>query len=240
MVSFVTFLWNNGYRNYKPEHVNILANALAYWHKEPHRVICITDETKGFNDKVEVYPIPKEAERLGHLTAPQGKSFPSSYRRMWLFSEEAKDLGDQIMLLDIDCMISGDLAPLVNHTDADFVGWRPDSIWGKEGRIGGGTWLHKTGTLAWLWEAFIDNPAKMITETRSEGWNGSDQAILSRYLAHKYPIWPKRSGIYSTQDGVFHWDLPPKDAKIIHFNGDSKPWNQNKLWMKAYCNHFRK
>jgi hypothetical protein len=236
--TYCTFLWNNGFRPYKPEHVNILANALRYFDPDPHRFVCITDETKGFSPAVEVMPMPKAAKALSHLQAPQGRDFPASYRRLWLFSKAAKEIGDRVMLLDVDAMILGDLRPLW-EVDADFVGWRPMSIWGKENRIGGGTWLLKTGKVSWLWDNFIKNPQKMIDETRELGWNGSDQAIMSRFLPKKYPVWPQMSGIYGIQDGGMSWDLPPKDARICHFNGESKFWDCNKLWMMAYVNRFK-
>jgi len=236
VVNVVTFLWNNGYRNYKPEHVNMLANMVKHFSPDCG-FICLTDETEGFNDKVQVVKLPDSAYRVAGIQAPQGKQFPSSYRRLWCFSDEAAMLGERILLLDLDCMVLNDLSPLF-EIDSDFVGWKPDSVWGREDRLGGGTWLLRTGQLGWLWDKFTDEPARLIAETKAMGWNGSDQAILSRFLQTKYPIWPKGSGIYGVQDGVFQWDLPPKNAKVIHFNGDEKPWNQRKLWMKAICNHF--
>ncbi len=239
MRSYVCFLWNGPVRRYKPEHVNILAHAIRYFDREPHRFICITDETKGFSPAVEVMPMPAAAKPLGRLAAPQGKDFPSSYRRLWCFSEEAKVLGDRIMLLDIDAMIVGDLLPLW-ETPGDFVGWRPMSIWGKENRIGGGTWLHTPGTITGFWEKFIADPQKMIDETRAIGWNGSDQALMSRFLIPKYPVWRQDCGIYGVQDGFYYWDLPPKDAKICHINGGSKHWDSDKLWIRAYLNYFKK
>ncbi len=238
MINFVVWLWNVGFRDYRPEHVNMLANAIHRFYPYPHKVICITDETTGFSGRVTVMKTPKEARSLVHLGAPQGSDFPSCYRRLWCFSEAATVLGERIMLLDVDCAITGPLKRLTD-TEGDFVGWRPMSIWGREHRIGGGTWMHRTGTLSWLWDDFIKDPDKMIAETRAEGWNGSDQAILSRFLARKYPTWPQMCGIYGTADGVFVWDMPPKDAVIVHFNSDQKAWGQDKLWMKAYCNYFK-
>jgi hypothetical protein len=238
MRTYCVFLWNSGFRHYKAEHVNVLAHAIQYFDPDPHRFVCITDEKGAFSPAVEVMPMPRAAKALAHLSAPQGRDFPASYRRLWLFSEAAKAIGERIMLLDVDAMVVGDLRPLWN-VDANFVGWRPMSIWGKENRIGGGTWLLKTGKLAWIWERFIKDPQKMIDETKAMGWNGSDQAILSRYLHNKYPVWPQMCGIYGSQDGLYSWDLPPKDARILHSNGEGKAWDCNKLWMVAYHNRFR-
>ena len=237
--TYVTFLWNNGFRPYKPEHVNLLAHSIRYFDPDPHRFVCITDEKGDFSPLVDVVPMPKAAKALGHLQAPQGKDFPASYRRLWLFSDEATSIGDRVMLLDVDAMVVGDLRPLWKPRH-HFVGWRPMSIWGKENRIGGGTWLLKTGKLNWLWEKFIANPQKLIDETKAIGWNGSDQAIMSRFLHKRFPVWPQMCGIYGSQDGLYSWDLPPKDAIIIHANGDAKYWDcKEKLWMTAYVKRFK-
>lgn len=238
MKAYVCFLWNNGFRDYAPEHVNILAHALQYWDPEPHRFICVTRVQGDFSPAVEVLYTPPEAEKVGSIPAPQGKDFPSSYRRLWCFSEDATFLGDRIMLLDIDAMIVGNISELW-ETEGDFVGWRPISIWGREDRIGGGTWMHTPGTATWLWEKFHVEPQKLISETWAKGWAGSDQAIMSRFLHKKYPQWPQMCGIYGSQDGVFQWDIPPADAKIVHFNGSEKAWQHCKLWMTAYHNHFK-
>jgi len=237
MITFVSFLWTTGYRNYTPAQVNMQARAIKYLCRFPHRYVCVSDRLEGFSDDVEVMAMPKGARSVEALQAPQGKQFPASYRRLWLFSQEAQEIGERIMLLDIDAMIVKSLAPLLELQD-DFVGWRPISIWGREDRIGGGTWLLTPGKIPWLWENFKKAPGKMIKETRELGWNGSDQAIMSRFLHDKYPTWPRYCGIYGSQDGVFHWEKPPEDAIIIHFNGDGKMWGQEKLWMRAYCNYF--
>jgi hypothetical protein len=215
----------------------MLARAVKHFYPYPHRFICVTDIQEGFSAEVEVLPMPKAAERVGSLEAPQGPQFPSSYRRLWCFSEEAKILGERILLLDIDAMVLKDPGPLL-EIDADFVGWKPMSIWGNEARIGGGTWLLKTGTIPWLWDNFIKSPAAMIKITRTLGWNGSDQAIMSRFLHNKYPTWKQFCGIYGSQDGVFEWEKPPQDAIVVHFNGDGKPWGEQKLWIRSYCNYF--
>ena len=238
MRSYVCFLWRTGFREYLPEHVNALAHAVQHFDPDPHRFICITDDKGEFSPAVEIFAMPPAAKALGKLQAPQGKGFPASYRRLWCFSPEAKVLGDRIMLLDIDAMVLSDLRPLW-ETEGDFVGWRPQSIWGKEDRIGGGTWLHTPGTITKLWDDFIANPQKMIDDTRAIGWNGSDQAIMSRFLVPKYPVWPRKSGIYSHQDGVMKWDLPPKASRIVHWNGSEKYWAVNKLYAKAYFDHFK-
>lgn len=233
---YVCFLWNEGFRDYRPRHVNLWAAALKYWDKGC-RTICITDEAEGFSSDVEVFRLPDSARKVTEIPAPQGSNFPSSYRRLWLFSNEANEIGDRIMLLDIDCLILGNPSPLWD-IDSDFVGWKPNISWGREDRVAGGTWLVKTGKLNWLWDIFTKNPGQVIKECKAMGWNGSDQAVMSRYLYNRYPIWPQLSGIYSAQDGICEWQMPPKDSRIVHFNGKDKLWDSDMKWVMAYRRFF--
>jgi hypothetical protein len=197
----------------------------------PHRFICITDETEGFSDDVEVMRLPESARWLAKLkTVENTDRLPSSYRRLWTFSEEAKCLGDRVLMLDIDCVITASIDCLFNPK-ADFVGWTPSYVWGSP-RVGGGTWLHRTGTRTDVYTHFSIAAAK---KARQEGFRGSDQAWIS-YKLHREPRWPFESGIYQKQDMAHNWARLPPDARIVHFNGDVKPWNMVDLvpWVRKH------
>jgi hypothetical protein len=233
VISVVCFQWNNGFRDYTPDRVNILARMLKAKCSFPHRFICVTDETDGFSEDVEVLPMPAAAQAMAKIKSPEGSRFPSSYRRLWAFSDEARCLGERILLLDIDCVITADLAPLL-EPDADFVGWCPNYNWGPVGtkRVAGGTWLLRTGTHTEVWTDFNEAKAK---EVRAKGFRGSDQAWLTYKLADNCVFWPKNAGIYQSQDmKPRRWTLP-SDARIVHFNGDFKPWNKRNLpWVRKH------
>ena len=238
--TFVCFQWNNGFRDYRPEHVNMLARAIRAKCSFSHRFVCVTEETDGFCDEVDVMPLPEEARAIASLKSIEGDRFPSSYRRLWVLSESAKCLGERVMMLDIDAAVTHDLAPLFQYTD-DFVGWRPNSSWGPKWkkRIGGGTWLLRTGTHTEIWSDFIKNPMAVIKRARQAEYRGSDQAILSFYLAENCTVWPKDSGIYQAQqmkgDGFKNL---PKDARIVHFNGARKPWDLKHIpWIAEAMGH---
>lgn len=240
-ISVVCFLWDGGGggRGYRPEHVNKLAEMVDKHLSCPHRFICVTDETGGFSDRVELFQIPESAAWIKDVRTPEKPHLPSSYRRLWLFSDEARVLGDRILQLDIDCLIVGNLDPLFQLPD-DFVGWRPKSEWRPKlkvrsatgvRRIGGGTWLLRTGTHTHVWEDFT--PAGIMA-AREQGWRGSDQAWLSHKLAATCKVFPISMGIYHTQDGAKKWEQVPTDATIIHFNGKINPWDeeaQSRPWV---------
>lgn len=249
-ISIVCFYWDDGVRDYQPEHVNRLAKMVSNNLSIPYRFVCVYDikhdfeeKINQFNKEIELIPLPEQASYLGFLKNPFRDSFPSSYRRLWAFSEEAKCLGDRILMLDIDCLILKDLYPLFEYSDADFVGWVPNSEYDtaykkrkKQSpnavkRIGGGTWLLRTGTHTCIWEDFS---LQGIQEAKEAGWNGSDQAWLSYKLAKDCAVFPMELGIYHTQD-TRKWKTIPENARIIHFNGIINPWEENARGIKWYC-----
>jgi hypothetical protein len=221
-IGVVCFQWNSGFREYLPEYVNALARGVKRHLPLPHKFFCVTDETDGFSSDVQVVPTPPEARELGRLASPEGPRFPASYRRLWTFSDEARCLGERVLMLDIDCIVTGDLSPLFAPQD-DFVGWRPSSLWGKEERIAGGTWLLRTGTRTDVWTKFSRASA---AAARAAGYRGSDQAWMSYCLGRKVPLWPQHCGIYQAQQMKKQgFKVLPKDARIVHFNGGLKSWS---------------
>jgi len=241
MNSIVTFLWNDGYRDYFPEHANALAKDIKKHCFFPYRFICVYDQInpKGFDlDYVEPVKLPESAQWTRKLKNPGSARLPSSYRRLWAFSEEAKCLGERILLLDIDCLVVSDLNPLFDYSDADFVGWKPRLEFPNKiprekepKRLGGGTWLLKTGTHTFIWDTFTEKRAK---EARQAKWRGSDQGWLSYNLADTCVCWPKDMGIYNNQETRLWGKKIPDNAKIIHFNGKIKPWHPDSKEKKWY------
>lgn len=239
MLAVVAFQWNTGFRDYRPEYVNALARGYRKHLSRPHRFVCITDETEGFSTDVEVLPLPEEARQAASIQSPEGPRFPSSYRRLWCFSEEAKQLGDVILMSDIDAVVTGPVDPLVEvfeKSGSPFVGWQPSTTWGVEQkRFGGGSWILKAGALTNVWKTFS---VKAAAEARVAGFRGSDQAYISYRLAKNYPSWPQQCGIYQAQQlKRSGFKVLPSDARIVHFNGRLKAWSpelRDVPWIKQH------
>lgn len=238
MKSVVTWVWGGvhlGSRPYVPEHANMLRKQFARHMLEKHRFICISDSTHGFDKEVEVIPTPKAALDVGRHKSPEGHRFPSCYRRLWTFSEEAKALGDWIMLLDVDLVVTRDVSPLWQAGEGkDFLGWRPMRDWGAKRRFGGGIYLLRPGTRTHVWTDF--KGVASIQRARAAGYRGSDQAWISYCLAGHEPCWPQRSGIYSIRDMKGSEHILPADARLVQFNGPTKPWQSTLPWVRE---HFR-
>jgi hypothetical protein len=198
---------------------------------EPHRFVCITDAPADqFGPGVEVMSTPPEAEALGKLSTPEKAHFPSCYRRLWMFSDAAKVLGERVLLIDIDLVVTGDLRPLF-APPGDFIGWRPYRDWGRPMRFGGGIYLLTPGTRTQVWTDF-QGPAS-IAEARQAGFRGSDQAWISYKLPGE-PYWDKAAGIYSIRDFKNPLAPPPKDARLVQCNGPIKPWRSPIPWIKEH------
>jgi hypothetical protein len=125
-------------------------------------------------------------------------------------------------MIDIDTVVVDNIDRIVSYED-DFVGWKansPGNAWGENYFIGC-MWLHKTGTRKHVWEDFIKDPQKAMQTARAAGYRGSDQAWISYNLYGKEKRFDPACGLYPVEFA----SRVPKDAKIIQFNGFSKPWN---------------
>lgn len=228
--TIVTWVWSGSGRDYGLRHAAILAEHLGRHMVGPFRLVVFSDEP-GEVPGAEVRPIPEGAQRVAHVRTPEGGSFPSSYRRLWLFSEEAREVAPVVLMVDVDVVVTGDWSHLWAHEpEADFMGWRPGQLWGsQENRVGGGVWRLRTGTHPEVWSEFVRDPAEAIKAARGAGYRGSDQAWISHKLAGNVPVWPSEVGIRSVRD--FNRDRRgsvvesiPDGTCMVHFNGALKPW----------------
>lgn len=221
-------MWQ-GERTYTASQVNVLRAMFARHLRVAHRFVVITDDEGDFAPGVEVLPVPEEARALAAIKSPEGKSMPSCYRRLWLFSKAAECLGDRVLLTDIDCVLTGDVTHLL-EPKASFVGWRPLMSWGNSNRVAGGLYLLKTGTHTDVWDDFS---AAGVAEAARLKYRGSDQAWLSYKLGKTAALWPERSGVYALSD--LRDEKLPADACMVQFAGNVKPWDAGGMpWVREH------
>lgn len=194
--------------------VNTLRAMVARYYRKPHEFVCVTDDPWGIDADVRIVPVWNDH---AELPGPHGVN---CYRRLKAFSAEAADLlGPRFVSLDLDCVITGDCAPLWDRPE-DFV------IWGNTARgtpYNGSMWLLRAGTRRKVWDDFhpVDSPAR----ARAHGYIGSDQAWIATCLGPGEARW-------TTEDGVYSWRLHvkkaggdlPGDARIVFFHGREDPW----------------
>jgi hypothetical protein len=211
-------------RAFKPAYINRLAQLFKKHLPVEHRFVCVADSTEGFTEDVHVIETPPEALEIANWRSPEGNRFPSCYRRLWAQGgDAAKMLSERVLLIDADLIPVRDCSPIVLRSEL-FVGWRPFRDWGRKLRIGGGIYLFTPGVYATVWDRFRHDPRGIITAARNEGFRGSDQAVLSYFLADKVAIYGRDTGIYSIRD-LDQAHTLPRDARLVQFNGPVKPWD---------------
>lgn len=222
MLSVVTFKWNvPGYRvHYTAEHANILRRMVARHYPGAHRFFCVTDDAEGLDP--DIVPIPLWGD-FAEMTNPHGPAYPSCYRRLRMFAPEAAEtFGERFVWLDLDCVITGDLAPVWDRPE-------PIVLWGRTNpttHYNGSMLLHRAGTRPELWNEFNPLVSPLLAQRARQF--GSDQGWISYRLGPDEPIWGKGDGVYS-----FHQHLRsqggrlPDNARIVFFHGKFQdPWDE--------------
>lgn len=221
MLTVVCWKWKSpqGYRStFLGEHVNILRNMVKRHLQLEHEFVCVTDDPTGIDEGVRVVPLWNDFEDLQSFV---GNTRPACYRRLKVFNAEAAGLGERVLSIDLDAVITADITPLVDRDD-DFV------IWGDTARgtlYNGGFWLLRRGTRQKVWSSF--DPLTSPMATRAAGIIGSDQAWISYSLGKGQATWTVKDGVYSFRNHLktrSSFDLPP-DAKLVMFHGAHDPWD---------------
>ena len=146
-----------------------------------------------------------------------------------------KQLGDRMVSLDLDTVVTGDLGPLWDRPE-DFV------IWGETNPrsfYNGSMWLLTAGARSQVWTQF--DPRSSPKAAYKAGRFGSDQGWLSHCLGPGEKTWTRADGVYSYNVHLRGKaeKLPP-NARIVMFHGSVDPWSpdaQRLAWVK---HHYRR
>lgn len=231
MLDIVCFRWKPapGYRSsFGPETVNVLRSMVERNYQKPHRFTCVTDEPAGTDQRVRVIPLWKDHADVAN---PMGRSNPSCYRRLKLFSAEASELiGPRIVALDLDVVLTGDVSPLWDRPE-DIVLWgdtHPKTYYN------GGMFVLTAGSRRKVWEQF--DPVKSPLRTKATGAFGSDQAWISYILGPGEAKWTCADGVYSYRNHIKpRGSVLPLGARVVLFHGRIDPWGHeaNRLsWVR--------
>jgi len=221
MITVVLWKWKApiGYRStFLGEHVNIMANMIRRHLHLEHEIVLVTDDPTGVDPSVRIVPLWDD---FAHLQSFVGPTRPACYRRLKVFNAEAAGLGERVLSIDLDAVITGDITPLVDRPE-DFV------IWGDTAKgtlYNGGLWLLRRGTRQKVWTSF--DPDTSPSLTRANNIIGSDQAWISHSLGKGESTWTMKDGVYSFRNHLkvrTKFDLP-EDAKVVMFHGQWDPWH---------------
>lgn len=229
-------LWKWG-KKYSSSHVNALARALDKFLKLPHQVVCITDDPAGLDTSIATLPLPYDSGR-------------GNARRLWIFSDEAKMLGERVLQLDLDMVIVADITQLVNRPEP-FVVWYCEAV----GRIGfalnPSMMLLTTGTQPHVWEAYKSTGDQLVLQANREGCCATDQAVVTYFFTIPQvdmvrgkrfhtrraivPTWNRTNGVVGFRAVKNHPKHLPCGTRIVSFHGPYDPVDHLDLpWVKEY------
>ncbi len=222
MITVVCWKWKSpqGYRStFLGKHVNTLRNMVKRHLHVPHEFVCITDDPTGIDDDIRIVPLWDD---YAYLQGFVGNQRPCCYRRLKVFNADAAGLGEHVLSIDLDCVITRDITPLINRKE-DFVIWgdtAPGTLYN------GGFWMLRRGTRQKVWDTFDPNESPQLT--RKIGIIGSDQAWISHCLGKGEAMWTRVDGVYSFRNHLNKASMKlPTDARIVMFHGQHDPWHSD-------------
>lgn len=240
MLHIVLWKWTQPHgtgHDYTAEQVDIMCAMLRRnLQGIQHRIVCVTDDDAGINE-CETFPLWKDFEDLPNAT---GNKLPSCYRRLKLYDRATQrdmgiSLGDRIMGIDLDTLITGDLREVV-HTPGMYVGWYLPNRLG-ELVFNGSLQMFTAGTLQEIWSEF--DPRESPKKALHAGFKGSDQAWLSMNLC------PRKDVVGLTEPLVSSYPLQNRiqgklkaATKIIFFHGTQKPWNPDARFHTPWIDRY--
>lgn len=200
-----------------PEYVNRLYKMVEKNLTLPHRFVCLTDNSDGIMDGVEIFPIPDNV--------PVDENAPErGWKKLSIFAEKLYDLSGQALFLDLDIVIRDNIDCFFDGSDKFLIikDWDfPNDIIGNSS-----VFRFNIGKHSYVLKEFIKNKAEIQKRHRNE------QAYLSYAInAHgalKY--WPKQWCVSFKRNCLHMWPMcyfkmpiDPKKAKIIVFHGKPNP-----------------
>lgn len=221
MLTVVCWKWKPAqtYRSsYGPETVNTLQRMVARHYPDPHRFLCVTDDSAGIDPSVEIV---QPWNDFSDLPSPHGAKNPSCYRRLRMFHPDiAQVFGDRFVSLDLDVVIAGDMRPVWNRPE-DFVAWGDtNNLPGSH--YNGSMILMRAGARSKVWTSF--DPATSPKLSVRAKCFGSDQGWISYCLGAGEARWSQRDGVYSFRNHLSKTNGLPSDARIVMFHGRHDPW----------------
>lgn len=237
-LSVVCFLWHDkakyrGRYEFGKEHVKTLQKMVKKNLTVPYEFVCVTNTPGEFTGKkIKIVPLDKAIWVTGTL-----------YMKLMLWRRDIGSIiGDRILYLDLDCVVTRSLDPIVNRVE-DVILWR-NSYLQKDKKqrpiYDMSIALITAGARPKLYEDF---DPKIHPKKMKRKWGGDDQEWANYKLSRTgEAYWTETDGIYDARglrraDNGISMELPD-DARIVFFPGSYIP-QSNKAqkkhpWIKEH------
>jgi len=208
---------------YPAEEVNILRVMVARHLSVPHQFHCITDDPKGLDPHINVWPLPDEG-------------IDGIWRKLGTFRQNFLGLeGQHVVSFDIDVVITSSLDFLAERPECDLLIARN---WSRKpgGAQGSGTLYRlKIGSHAHVWDRFIEDPKAAIDKHHGKTRMIGEQNWLQhqvgdfmflpegKVVSFKRHCKAKGRNILGVNTAWFGRATVPPGAAVVSFHGDPLP-----------------
>ncbi|MCK9549122.1 hypothetical protein [Aquamicrobium sp.] len=227
MITVASFLWFDGARQrsyqFSADDIRIWKSMVSRDLTVPHRIVCVTHRPDLVEDFIETIPLDTAKHVPGTCCVKLQAHKPGGV---------AKE-GERVLLMDIDCVVTGNLDPLVTM-DEPYRFWHNPNFerGGRRGFIQGSLQLFTVGATECLWRDFDPRTTPGWYNRR---FGGAEQAWISERLNTAYPDagWEWNVPTFTDADGIYgagrlvngkmgngvQSELP-ENARIVFFPGD--------------------
>lgn len=205
---------------YGPLHVNTLRSMVSRHLHLPHEFVCITDDPEWL--RPDIRAVRMWEHDSGGL-----------YAKLRLFSAEMQGMvGPRFLYLDLDCVITGDITPLVDRPEPfvanSYKPPRPD----RDQHLNTAMMLMDAGAHAEVWETFgPESEARIEEAVAANVTTPTDQGWVRLVLGKEVPVWTEADGTYEAFQATPHL---PADARIVFFSGPRDPSTTDLPWIREH------
>ena len=173
---------------YGSEYVNRLYRGVRENLQRPLRFVCLTDDERGIDDQVEIFPLPATSFDEDAFDARPGGE---TWRKVGLFQPGLADLQGETLFLDLDIVITGSVDAFFDYEPGRFCviqdwlekrrGWMP----GRDGRVGNtSVFRFDPARHQHVYERFADGQTEVLEQFRIE------QQYVSDAVGEDLTFWP--------------------------------------------------
>ena len=201
------------------KYVNNLFDGVSRFADQPFDFICFTNETLDLDPDIEVRKFPLMST-MGVLP------------RLYMFSEDSGLFGHQVLCLDLDVIVVGDLAPLMAYSGLFCA--RSKFKFGEEYKLDGDIMSFRAGPEAEerFWIPFLCNVkgAEILTQGRERYW----MRHVAGDIADRWDVKAPNAVLSYKRHQLHHSKMVPKDACIVSFHGHPRPHQAAAPWIQKY------
>ena len=238
MVTILSWLWRqshgrmsaSGPVHYGAEHVNVWADMVRRNLTADAEIACVTDIPDGIDPSVRIIPLP-DMPKVENKHWPESSGQPQCYRRLHMYRPDAADVfgTERILMMDLDCVVAGNIDHLVNTTDdLKFMQSAMPQRW-----VNGSMQFIRCGARPEVWTRFNQKEAQRA----SRKYVGSDQAWISYILGDKVKLFGRQDGVISYKPRMLK---VPQDICVMFFPGRINPWDHEYHGLHWVTKHYKR